>query len=187
MIQTTTTTMRVKEHKAKTRTNDLSNRRKMIPQREEQHSRTTWRKLLLMMIRNEETRTLRAAPLLLRGRTRRRSRSALQIRDDYYVDAKWNTNDTHGAVGRGEGDIASDEEEFTFRSASVGESVRSELENARRASASTIAEAAMMMASTSTSSRVQHQHQQRENKTGAVYFIRMYVDDTIDDNVANNL
>ena len=37
----TTTTMRVKEHKAKTRTNDSSNRRKMIPQREEQHSRTT--------------------------------------------------------------------------------------------------------------------------------------------------
>ena len=186
-----TTTMRVKEHKAKTRTNDSSNRRKMIPQREEQHSREQRE---AARVREEEVDddavnkdASRGASSSQRTDAATFAGSALQIRDDYYVDAKWNTNDTHRAVGRGEGDIASDEEEFTFRSASVGESVRSELENARRASASTIAEAAMMMASTSTSSRVQHQHQQREHKTGAVDVIRRDVDDTIDDTVANLL
>ncbi|CAL6415656.1 unnamed protein product [Bathycoccus prasinos] len=186
-----TTTMRVKEHKAKTRTNDSSNRRKMIPQREEQHSREQRE---AARVREEEEDydavnkdASRGASSSQRTDAATFAGSALQIRDDYYVDAKWNTNDTHRAVGRGEGDIASDEEEFTFRSASVGESVRSELENARRASASTIAEAAMMMASTSTSSRVQHQHQQREHKTGAVDVIRRDVDDTIDDTVANLL
>ena len=186
-----TTTMRVKEHKAKTRTNDSSNRRKMIPQREEQHSREQRE---AARVREEEVDddavnkdASRGASSSQRTDAATFAGSALQIRDDYYVDAKWNTNDTHRAVGRGEGDIAIDEEEFTFRSASVGESVRSELENARRASASTIAEAAMMMASTSTSSRVQHQHQQREHKTGAVDVIRRDVDDTIDDTVANLL
>ena len=189
MIQTTTTTMRVKEHKAKTRTNDSSNRRKMIPQREEQHSREQREAQVVVdddsKRRNEDAS--RGASSSQRTDAATFAGSALQIRDDYYVDAKWNTNDTRRAVGRGEGDIASDEEEFTFRSASVGESVRSELENARRASASTIAEAAMMMASTSTSSRVQHQHQQREHKTGAVDVIRRDVDETIDDTVANLL
>ncbi|CAL6410570.1 unnamed protein product [Bathycoccus prasinos] len=188
----TTTTMRVKEHKAKTRTNDSSNRRKMIPQREEQHSREQREAQVVVdddsRRRNERNEDAsRGASSSQRTDAATFAGSALQIRDDYYVDAKWNTNDTRRAVGRGEGDIASDEEEFTFRSASVGESVRSELENARRASASTIAEAAMMMASTSTSSRVQHQHQQREHKTGAVDVIRRDVDDTIDDTVANLL
>ena len=188
----TTTTMRVKEHKAKTRTNDSSNRRKMIPQREEQHSREQREARVVVdddsRRRNERNEDAsRGASSSQRTDAATFAGSALQIRDDYYVDAKWNTNDTRRAVGRGEGDIASDEEEFTFRSASVGESVRSELENARRASASTIAEAAMMMASTSTSSRVQHQHQQREHKTGAVDVIRRDVDDTIDDTVANLL
>ena len=184
--------MRVKEHKAKTRTNDSSNRRKMIPQREEQHSREQREAQIVVdddsRRRNERNEDAsRGASSSQRTDAATFAGSALQIRDDYYVDAKWNTNDTRRAVGRGEGDIASDEEEFTFRSASVGESVRSELENARRASASTIAEAAMMMASTSTSSRVQHQHQQREHKTGAVDVIRRDVDDTIDDTVANLL
>ena len=151
--------MRVKEHKAKTRTNDSSNRRKMIPQREEQHSREQREAQVVVdddsRRRNERNEDAsRGASSSQRTDAATFAGSALQIRDDYYVDAKWNTNDTRRAVGRGEGDIASDEEEFTFRSASVGESVRSELENARRASASTIAEAAMMMA-TSKGSRWQ--------------------------------
>ena len=192
----TTTTMRVKEHKAKTRTNDSNNRRKMIPQREEQQSRQQREAQVRERVvddddskrRNERNEDAsRGASSSQRTDAATFAGSALQIRDDYYVDAKWNTNDNTRAVGRGEGDIAIDEEEFTFRSASVGESVRSELENARRASASTIAEAAMMMASTSTSSRVQHQHHQREHKSGAVDVIRRDVDDTIDDTVANLL
>jgi hypothetical protein len=113
--------------------------------------------------------------------------SAVHIRDDYYVDAKWNNGDDYGDNNNivnnnnnnnGYG-AESEEEEFTFRSASVGESVRSELENARRASANTIADAAMMMASTSS--------RQQQRQTGVVDVIRRDVDDTIDDTVANLL
>ena len=115
-----TTTMRVKEHKAKTRTNDSSNRRKMIPQREEQHSREQREARVVdyddSRRRNERNEDAsRGASSSQRTDAATFAGSALQIRDDYYVDAKWNTNDTRRAVGRGEGDVASDEEEFTFR------------------------------------------------------------------------
>lgn len=115
--------------------------------------------------------------------------SSVHIRDDYYVDAKWNNGDDYGDnndnnnnnnnTNNNDYGAESEEEEFTFRSASVGESVRSELENARRASANTIADAAMMMASTSS--------RQQQRQTGVVDVIRRDVDDTIDDTVANLL
>ena len=105
--------------------------------------------------------------------------SALQIRDDYYViGGGWNDNNSNGIDSNDTSDnrrkenektktkktkntddnYGDDDEEFTFRSQSVGENIRSELEHAKQSAALVTRE-----------------------------IVRKDVDDTIDDTVANLL
>ena len=163
--ETKNQTMRVKEHKAKptttttTRETRREHRMKNAAQKRSQYVE------VVQDIRRREDEGEDASYISRRTDAATFGGSGAQIQDDYYVEAKWNNADD------GIKNIEpAEEEEFTFRSTSVGESVRSELENARRASANTTANAATM-----------------SKKTEALDGIRRDVDDTIDNTVAHLL
>ena len=163
--ETKNQTMRVKEHKAKpttttttttTRETRREHRMKNAAQKRSQYVE------VVQDIRRREDEGEDASYISRRTDAATFGGSGAQIQDDYYVEAKWNNAD--------DGIKNIEQEEFTFRSTSVGESVRSELENARRASANTTANAATM-----------------SKKTEALDGIRRDVDDTIDNTVAHLL
>ena len=165
--ETKNQTMRVKEHKAKptttypttTRETRREHRTKNAAQKRSQYVE------VVQDIRRREDEGEDASYISRSTDAATFGGSGAQIQDDYYVEAKWNNADD------GIKNIEpAEEEEFTFRSTSVGESVRSELENARRASANTTANAATM-----------------SKKTEALDGIRRDVDDTIDNTVAHLL